>query len=144
MIECADTTYRSTLTLPNDASELVRMTQWAMDVCKAACLSGKTAFALQLCLEEAVANIVEHGKGRDGATEIVTSAAREGDRVTLVVEDNGAPFDSTRAAAHRPAASIEEAPVGGLGIHLMRNFASQMEYSRQDDRNRLRLTWHGG
>ena len=36
-----------------------------------------------------------------------------------------------------PAASLEEAKVGDLGIHLMRSFASGMDYERRDGRNRL-------
>jgi anti-sigma regulatory factor (Ser/Thr protein kinase) len=37
------------------------------------------------------------------------------------------------------AKSLEEAKVGDLGIHLMRSFASDMHYERQDGRNRLTL-----
>src|SRR5262249_34922652 len=60
---------------------------------------------------------------------------------TLVarVEDNGRQFDPTRAPPPAPAASLEEAKVGEVGIHLMRSFANGMDYERRDGRNRLTL-----
>jgi hypothetical protein len=37
------------------------------------------------------------------------------------------------------AASLEEAKIGNVGVHLMRNFASGMQYERRNGRNRLTL-----
>jgi anti-sigma regulatory factor (Ser/Thr protein kinase) len=38
-------------------------------------------------------------------------------------------------------ASIEDAPIGGLGVHLIRSFAQQVSYCRDGDRNVLALTF---
>jgi anti-sigma regulatory factor (Ser/Thr protein kinase) len=143
MIDCVDATYRSFLVLRNDADEFARMTQWILRVCQAAGLATKTAFAVQLCLEEAVTNIVEHGEGDARATEIVASVARDHADVVLTVEDDGGPFDSTKVAAPQPRRTLDDSPVGGLGIHLMRQFASGVEYRRESGRNHLRLTFSG-
>jgi anti-sigma regulatory factor (Ser/Thr protein kinase) len=143
MIDCVDAPYRSFLVLRNDADEFARMTQWILRVCNAAGLATKTAFALQLCLEEAVTNIVEHGEGDARATEIVASVERDQADVVLTVEDDGGPFDSTKVAAPQRRQTLEDSPVGGLGIHLMRQFASGVEYRREGGRNHLRLTFSG-
>ena len=55
------------------------------------------------------------------------------------IEDNGRQFDPTRAPPPAPARSLEEAKVGDVGIHLMRSFASDMDYERRAGRNRLTL-----
>jgi anti-sigma regulatory factor (Ser/Thr protein kinase) len=141
MIECADAPDRSDLVLGNDASELGRMTQWILGVCKTAALSEKTAFALQLCLEEAVTNIMRHGEGGARATEIVTNVALDDADIVLTVEDDGGPFDPTKFAAPQRAQSLDDASVGGLGICLMRQFARRIEYRRSGGRNQLRLTF---
>jgi anti-sigma regulatory factor (Ser/Thr protein kinase) len=141
VIACVQAPYRSTLVLRNDSGALARMTEWILGVCQAAALGTKSAFALQLCLEEAVANIIEHGEGAARASEIVVAVVREGDRVILTVEDNGAPFDPTKMAAPLLPRTIEEATAGGLGIHLMRRFASDVEYRREGGRNQLWLTF---
>jgi anti-sigma regulatory factor (Ser/Thr protein kinase) len=143
MIDCADAPYRSALVLRNDASELVRMTEWILGVCKAIGLPTRTAFALQLCLDEAVANIIEHGHGDARAREIVAGVARERSDIVLTIEDDGGPFDLTTIPAPQRRKSLEDTPIGGLGIHLIRQFANAIEYRREGGRNRLRLTFAG-
>jgi serine/threonine-protein kinase RsbW len=134
---------QSDLVLRNDMSELERMTEWILGVCKRAELSEKAAFALQLCLEEVVTNIIRHGEASARATEIVTSVVRDGADIIMTIEDDGGPFDPTKFVARPRARSLEEASVGGLGISLMRHFARHIEYGRSGGRNHLRLTISG-
>jgi serine/threonine-protein kinase RsbW len=141
MIDCVAVSYRSSFALRNDASELSSMTEWIVGACKAAGISDKTSFALQLCLEEAVANIMEHSRGEARAREIIASIVREASDIVLTVEDDGAQFDSTQVAAPRREHTLADAPVGGLCIPLMRKFASSIEYRRKDGGNQLRLTF---
>jgi anti-sigma regulatory factor (Ser/Thr protein kinase) len=141
MIGCADAPYRSALVLRNDAGELARMTAWILEVCNAAGLPPKTAFAVQLCLDEVVSNIIQHGKGEARASEIVASLTREPVGIVLAVEDDGAAFDPTGTPAPRRRESLDDFPIGGLGIHLIRQFANVVEYQREGGRNRLRLTF---
>jgi anti-sigma regulatory factor (Ser/Thr protein kinase) len=53
--------------------------------------------------------------------------------------DNGRPFDPTEALPPPMASSLTQASIGNLGIHLMRSFASSMQYERRDGCNRLTL-----
>jgi anti-sigma regulatory factor (Ser/Thr protein kinase) len=55
------------------------------------------------------------------------------------IEDTGRQFDAPQVPPPMMAKSLEEAKVGDLGIHLMRSFASGMDYERRDGRNRLTL-----
>jgi anti-sigma regulatory factor (Ser/Thr protein kinase) len=55
------------------------------------------------------------------------------------IEDRCAPFDPLAVPEPAPAASLAEAPLGGLGIPLMRRFASELEYRREHHTNRLVL-----
>jgi len=141
MIDCVDASYRSSLALRNDASELPRMTEWIVGASKAAGISDKTSFALQLCLEEAVANIMEHSRGDAGARQIVASIVREASDIVLTVDDDGAAFDPTQLSAADRGHTLDDTPVGGLGIPLMRKFANDIKYRRKDGGNQLRLTF---
>jgi anti-sigma regulatory factor (Ser/Thr protein kinase) len=60
---------------------------------------------------------------------------------TLVarIEDNGSAFDPTQVPPPRVPASLDEAKVGDIGIHLMRSFASGIHYERRDGTNRLTM-----
>ena len=126
----------SRLVLRNDVAELERLAGWIEGFTRQG-TSPDVSFAVQLCLEEAVANIIMYG----GGDAIVIAVELERNYGTLVarIEDNGRQFDPTRAPGPVPAASLDEAKVGDLGIHLMRSFANGMDYERRDGRNRLTL-----
>jgi len=136
--------YRTGVVVRHDQGDLERMTQWILEACAAAGIPEKAAFAVQLCLDEAVANILQHGEDGARASEIAASLERTDAGLVLSIEDDGGPFDPTAAAAPARPATLDELPVGGLGIHLMRQYARRMDYSRSGGRNRLRLTFDAG
>jgi len=92
------------------------------------------AFAMRLCLEEALANIVMHG-GRDESAAISASLAERKGAFILSVSDDGVPFDPVTAETPK------DADVGGNGLILLRRYASAMRYERETDRNRLTLVF---
>ena len=80
-----------------------------------------------------------YGAARDERLEIAVELERNGATLVARIEDNGRQFDPTRAPPPVVATSLEKAKVGDLGIHLMRSFASGMDYERREGRNRLTL-----
>jgi len=125
--------------LRGDFSELRRLAGW-FEAKAPPGLSADTSFAVQLCLEEAVANIIMHGGGaKDDRLQIAIALERNGGTLVARIEDSGREFDPTQFPPPSVAKSLEEAKVGDLGIHLMRSFASDMHYERRDGRNRLTL-----
>jgi anti-sigma regulatory factor (Ser/Thr protein kinase) len=80
-----------------------------------------------------------YGAARDERLEIAVELERNGATLVARIEDNGRQFDPTRAPPPVVATSLEQAKVGDLGIHLMRSFASGMDYERREGRNRLTL-----
>ena len=126
------------LVLRNDVAELQRLAGWLERLAQQG-MSSDVSFAVQLCLEEAVANIIMYGAARGDRLEIAVELERNGGTLVARIEDNGRQFDPTRAPPPAAAPSLEKAKVGDLGIHLMRSFASGMDYERRDGRNRLTL-----
>ena len=161
MTESATAPYKSTMVMRSDPGEVAKLTRWIIEACAAAHIPEKMSFAVQLCLDEAVANILQHpvqdaaqnaaqhpaqhaaqhAAGTARASTISASLERGDAGVWLDIEDDGEAFDPTAAAPRAPAPTLELLPVGGLGIHLMRQYSSRMEYSRSGGRNRLRLTF---
>jgi len=92
------------------------------------------AFALRLCLEEVLANIVMHS-----ATElrpnILASLAEWPGGLTLTISDDGIAFDPVNAK------SPKSAEIGGNGLILLRRYSSAMDYQREAGRNRLTLSF---
>ncbi len=103
-------------------------------------------FALELCLEEAVAN--NHCSWTFGnATDKRISVMISNEAQTLVVPYRGRwtfisirPVVETRA---RPRPHSKSAEVGGLGVHLVRELTSDIRYERVENRNQLTLIFAG-
>jgi anti-sigma regulatory factor (Ser/Thr protein kinase) len=122
-----------------ELGELSRLSGWAEDFAQQAKLPSGQSFAIQLGVEEAVANIIKYSGAGENGQDITLELAASGQDVLAVIEDSGCPFDPTTAPPPSKPASLADARIGGLGIHLMRNFASEMRYERRDGRNRLAL-----
>jgi serine/threonine-protein kinase RsbW len=128
----------SRLVLHNDLAELKRLAVWIEGWARKG-VSSDVSFAVQLCLEEAVANVIMYGSMSDARLKIVIEVEHNGTTLVARVVDNGQQFDPTQAPPPSMPASLAEAKIGDLGIHLMRSFASGMHYERRDGCNRLTL-----
>jgi serine/threonine-protein kinase RsbW len=127
-----------TYTLRSEVAAGEGLTEWVLGVCAKYSLPDKVAFALQLCLDEAVANVIEHGKSQGhGAKEISVNISREDKRILMTVADDGDEFDPTQFESRHLQPSRDEPVVGGVGIRLMRKFATSLKYQRLDQRNHL-------
>jgi anti-sigma regulatory factor (Ser/Thr protein kinase) len=137
-MQATATTASDRIILRTSLSELGRLAAWIEDLARRASLTPEIAFALQLCLEEAAANIVMYGGTPDDA-QIIIQIARADGAVTAIIEDSARPFDPTQVPPRAKPVSLDEARIGELGVHLIRHYSSEMRYERWEDRNRLML-----
>jgi anti-sigma regulatory factor (Ser/Thr protein kinase) len=97
-------------------------------------------FRIELVLEELLMNIVSHGHPRPGPGETFSlrlGAELRADHLVLCLEDDGIAFDPASVPTPPPPASLAEAPVGGLGLVLVRKSARALRHERVDGLNRL-------
>jgi len=95
--------------------------------------------AADLALEEHLTNVMSYAyeDARDHDI-IVRLEANDADFV-IEVEDDGKPFDPTQAPKVDTSLPLDKKPIGGLGIHLIRRAMDEMRYTRQGNRNVLRM-----
>lgn len=105
-------------------------------------LSEDLTTPLRLALDELITNVVEHGLARRALDErsLVLRLDVIGDVVQATIEDNGIPFDPTAAAAGEPDGELDDWPIGGLGLHLVRRSIDRMHYRRDGERNVLTIS----
>lgn len=97
----------------------------------------RTVGRVMVCMDEVYSNICKYS----GAKRAIVDIARTGDGLVVGFADDGAPFDPTAAPEPDTSLPVEERPVGGLGIHLLRGMAKDMEYARTGETNVLTLTF---
>lgn len=132
---------RHRLTLRNDRAEIARLTPWIDGLVARLEVPPRTAHALQLCLEEAVTNIVSHAFEPGTAHDVQIAIWRDQTDLHAEVTDGGRPFDPLSYALPAAPKDLQSAPIGGLGIKLMRSFAERIAYRRCAENNRLTLSF---
>ena len=95
---------------------------------------------LNLALEEAVANVISYAypEGTDGLVTIDAHVVKN--TVTFIITDNGKAFDPTAKEDVDINAKMDERPIGGLGIHLIRTIMDTVNYERKVEQNILTMT----
>ena len=89
-----------------------------------------------LIFEEQFANIASYAyPGSKGEAAVSLRYGTAG--VTLTVSDTGIPFNPLDAPEIDTSLSLEERPVGGLGIHLVKQMADELTYRYADGKNIL-------
>ncbi|MES2257186.1 MAG: ATP-binding protein [Pseudomonadota bacterium] len=107
---------------------------------RAAGATPATVARVELILEELFLNSVLHGYRGDSASPVWIAVRADG----FCYVDEAPPFnpleDGPAGVAPDPALTIEDQPVGGAGLLLIRQLARQASYCRQDGRNCLIIT----
>lgn len=99
-------------------------------------------FQVNLALEELWLNVVNHGHD-GGFHEVEIELTSEERAVTIEITDDGKPFDPLQDAPNPSVnAPLDDRPIGGLGVYLVREMMDEMEYKREDGKNRLTLVKH--
>jgi len=99
-----------------------------------------TGFFVSLAIEELVTNCIKYGYD-DAAEHLIEIVLSIMQRVlTLEIIDDGRAFDPSSVPPPDLSRAFEDRPVGGLGIHLLRELTDSMSYERRDGANRLTLT----
>jgi anti-sigma regulatory factor (Ser/Thr protein kinase) len=95
--------------------------------------------SFNVALDELLANLLTHGMAGvdDGALTFEVEPDKV--RLTVTLVDDGPPFDPFSEAAPDTSLSVEDRPIGGLGIHLVRMLMDEVSYERRDGHNVVTL-----
>ena len=85
-------------------------------------------------------NIVSYGYDDDEQHRIRIGLGVDADDIIVRIEDDAKPFNPLGQAPKVDAgASIDQRGIGGLGLHLIREYTNRQHYERLGDKNRLTL-----
>ncbi len=132
---------RRSLRLINDSGAISAASAWLRTLGDSFELGSELTFRLDLCASELVANIVSYAFEDEAPHTIALDLILEPQSVKLVVADDGREFDPLALPEPVAPATLEEASLGGLGVHLVRQFADQVSYERVSQRNQVTLGW---
>ena len=127
------------LTLPNEIDAISEMSIFIDTICEELGFDMMTTMNLNLAIEEAVVNVVNYAYPKGTYGEVNLDVQADNQKFTIVIRDSGTPFDPTKQKEVDTTLSAEERPIGGLGIHLVRQIMDKISYQYTDKQNILKL-----
>lgn len=127
------------VSLANQMGEIRRVNVAVGDFLSEEGVPDRTVHHVRLVIEELVSNVVRYAFDDPGPHRIEVDVRTGVHHVAVTVEDSGRPFNPNTAPPPPPVElHLQERRAGGLGIFLVKKLTSELVYSRENDRNRVR------
>lgn len=132
--------YGRHLFMHNNIRQVSRIQDWLEAISPELGIDEMLIPGINLALEEAVTNVINYAypKGTYGSIEL--DASLEGNELKFILSDSGKEFDPTLRPEADINAGVEDRPIGGLGIHLVRQIMDSVSYERKEGMNILTMT----
>ncbi len=127
---------RLTMQLNNRPEAVERACAAAAHVLQQGGAAPATRYTAHLVIEELLTNIIKYAHDDQVPHPVKLLLDHDGANWRLTLEDEGRPFDP-RNALPPPDGPLEERPIGGLGLHLVREMTDAMLYTREHGQNRV-------
>lgn len=123
------------MTIGADPGEVARVNAAFAEFADAHALPAAVRRSVNVVLDELLTNTIAYGLAEREGGEVTIDVALAPDRLTVTLTDDGKAFDPFGKAVPDTALSVEDRPIGGLGIHLVRQLMDEVSYERRTDRN---------
>lgn len=127
--------YEKSISLVNEMDQIPFLQQFIEKVGDDLELEPSLIMKLNLALEEAVSNVILYAYPKVSGKMIMISVNLKGNDLVFTITDTGLPFDPTISENPNIDLSVEDRPIGGLGIFLIKQIMNEITYSRIHDVN---------
>ncbi|MBQ8147920.1 MAG: ATP-binding protein [Lachnospiraceae bacterium] len=91
---------------------------------------------LHICIEEVFVNVVSYAYGEQVGLVEVETEVNDG-WLSITFRDEGIPYNPLEREDPDLDLALEERPIGGLGIYMIRNMMDSVQYEYKEGRNNL-------
>jgi anti-sigma regulatory factor (Ser/Thr protein kinase) len=125
------------MTVPASAPGVREAESALLAFAKSSGLPAEAIWRLEVALDEVLSNVVRHGLAAGRIGPIAVDLDIGTSRIEVVVTDDAPAFNPLEVQTPDPSVPLEERPIGGLGITLVKALMDEVTYERRDGRNRL-------
>jgi serine/threonine-protein kinase RsbW len=131
------------MSFPGRYESLAEIAEFVKEAASEAGLTSFDIYAVETAVDEACSNIIEHGYQGEGIGKIEVSVDVTDKGLTIILHDNGRPFDPDAVPDPDLDAPLEERESHGLGLYFMRELMDEVHFAFTTDRgNTLTLVKH--
>ena len=132
-----------THTFPGRFESLEKISEFIQKVARSASLNERDVYAVQLAVDEACTNIIEHAYHGEGVGDITCTCDILRDGIKVVLLDRASPFHPEAMSEPVLNVPLEEVKPRGLGIFLMRKMMDDVRFEQSPGGgNRLTMIKH--
>ncbi len=122
---------------------LEKISDYITGCAHAAGLNEAEIYAVQLAVDEAATNIIEHGYGMECPSRIDVTCEILKDGLKVVIYDDADPFDPSTVPEPAINVSLDDIKPRGLGIFIMKKMMDEVNYESSPERgNTLTMVKH--
>jgi serine/threonine-protein kinase RsbW len=130
-----------TLQVPSSTENLALIREFVATVGGQAGLAESDIPELELAVDEACANVIEHAYGHDVTKDVTVRASFDNSSLRISVIDEGYGFDPAQVPESQLNQLVHERKSGGLGIRLIKTLMDEVEYQIvPGQKNELHMT----
>jgi serine/threonine-protein kinase RsbW len=131
---------RFVLHVPSSTENLAMIREFVTSVGAQAGMESSDLAKLEIAVDEACANVIEHAYGHDTSKEVVVRATFDDEALRIDVQDTGHGFDPNSVHAEEVEKLVSERKRGGLGMRLMKSLMDEVHYEIEPGkRNELHM-----
>lgn len=116
-----------------DPQAIARLTDEVSKFLGDAEVDARACHHVALVIEEILTNVLDHGGNPDTKASVAIEV--QPDQVSGQIVDQGRPFDPRSAPSPDLQAPAEDRKIGGLGLHLVQELTSALDYRHDGSRN---------
>jgi serine phosphatase RsbU (regulator of sigma subunit)/putative methionine-R-sulfoxide reductase with GAF domain/anti-sigma regulatory factor (Ser/Thr protein kinase) len=117
-----------TAIFPAKYDKLDALREFASQAARDAGMDDSETYAVELAVDEACTNIIEHAYQGENRGEIECTCESNDKNLTVVLRDHGSPFDPSTVQPPDLEADIDDRAVGGLGVYLMKQLMDEVRF----------------
>ncbi len=120
------------LTVLSEVANLKAIADFIAQAAQEANLGEQDIFAIQMAVDEACTNVIEHAYTSVPGDIHLTCQVKPGECV-ITIRDQGCPFDPETVPPPDLSSDLEERRIGGLGLYFMRKLMDEVYFSFDPD-----------
>ena len=106
-------------------------------------ISDDELYEIELTIEEIFTNFVKYNSNT--TNEIQIELLKQNSSLTIIITDfNVDPFNPLERPPYNTARKLEERPIGGVGIHLVKQYMDDIKYNYENRNSTITLIKHLG
>lgn len=117
-----------TLQVPSSTENLALIREFVSSTASQAGFTENEVGKLELAVDEACANVIEHAYGHDVSKEVVVRVRLNEEALNIDIEDTGSGFDPDSVNQEELEQLISKRKTGGLGMRLMKTLMDEVHY----------------